>query len=126
MGCQPFSGPVSLASRNKEDFMNDEKILSQLLDNVHLLNTEKAYYKAVEIGISAYFFGIGKEENIKELAMTILLASFSGILNEKLDTNNVCDFCGKGGKSVRLYAGPNAIICNECVETFAKMESEIL
>jgi RNA polymerase-binding transcription factor DksA len=36
-------------------------------------------------------------------------------------TNNsepTCSFCGQKAPKVRLGAGPNAFICNECVNTF--------
>ncbi len=32
-----------------------------------------------------------------------------------------CSFCGQQPPAVRLGAGPSAFICNECVETFAKV-----
>ena len=32
-----------------------------------------------------------------------------------------CSFCGRKPPEVRLGAGPNAFICNECVATFAEV-----
>jgi hypothetical protein len=36
-------------------------------------------------------------------------------------TDQACSFCGSKPPEVRIGAGPDAFICNECVDTFSKI-----
>jgi ClpX C4-type zinc finger len=40
------------------------------------------------------------------------------IVTESGSPDSCCSFCGRKAPEVRLGAGPNAFICNECVDTF--------
>ncbi|MGD0563760.1 MAG: ClpX C4-type zinc finger protein [Roseiarcus sp.] len=50
----------------------------------------------------------------------ILLGNQTASAQEK-NPNRACSFCGQQPPAVRLGAGPSVFICNECVETFAKV-----
>jgi RNA polymerase-binding transcription factor DksA len=46
--------------------------------------------------------------------------SQSGLAAEK-KPEKCCSFCGKAPPDVRLGAGPDAFICNECVSIFSEI-----
>jgi ClpX C4-type zinc finger len=78
---------------------------------------------AFTAGISAYLYFLRDGgERSKEAAIGLIVAA-----NElqhrgsKSSVKQVCSFCGQSPPKVKLGAGPDAFICNECVETFSEI-----
>jgi ClpX C4-type zinc finger len=54
-----------------------------------------------------------------QTAIERLMASIAETESTTFVQEFICSFCGKGPPSVELGAGPDAYICNECVQVFA-------
>lgn len=60
---------------------------------------------------------------LNRIAIAFIQRSSSGLQTAKdglvkNEPSPACSFCGKATPEVRLGAGPNVFICNECVATF--------
>lgn len=63
-------------------------------------------------------------------ANSLMLKSYQEMLSSSSEStkglseiNHSCSFCGQSPPKVRLGAGPDAFICNECVVTFSEVFS---
>lgn len=77
--------------------------------------------KAIEITIGCYFLSKGYGKEREEMALTLVYAAFAAYLQPDAVASDLrCSFCGTSGETARLGAGPNAYICQACVETFSE------
>ena len=77
--------------------------------------------KAIEVAIACYFLSKGFGPALEDGAMTQIYAAFLSFLRRDAEEAQArCSFCGRSGERVRLGAGPDAYICEECVGTFAE------
>jgi len=82
---------------------------------------DKKYDKAIEIAISCYFLSKGRGLEEEEFATGQIYVAFSALFQKDAKgPEPACSFCGRTGKNVRLGAGPEAFICDKCVEIFAE------
>jgi hypothetical protein len=86
---------------------------------------EKRFHDALMNAFANYL--ISREMKNEEFEQTVLI-SMKGAIERLLppdgsDKEDQCSFCGRRPPAVRLAAGPDAFVCNECVtmlsQTFA-------
>jgi hypothetical protein len=77
--------------------------------------------KAIEIAISSYFLSKDLGLDAERLAISQIYVAFAS-LYQKNDQSSTptCSFCGRSGKDVKMGAGPDAFICDQCVGVFAE------
>ena len=73
---------------------------------------------AIGVAVEAYahYRGVPDEERAKDCLSLIAVAASAQLRSADQSTANPsCSFCGKGEDEVRIFAGPRAYICSECV-----------
>jgi hypothetical protein len=76
--------------------------------------------KAVELAISCYFLSKGQgavAEGAAMMQIQVALSALAGLGGK--DPVPACSFCGRSGVGVKLAAGHDAYICDECVSMLA-------
>jgi len=77
---------------------------------------EKRYKDALLLGLVSYI--VFRERNSEDEQMASLLAIRAVIDNlSPRPSGDQCSFCGRRPPAVRLAAGPDAFICDDCVST---------
>ena len=76
--------------------------------------------KAVELAISCYFLSRGQGTAAEETAISQIYVALSAFYDKRAKRPEpACSFCGRSGEGVKLAAGPDAHICDECVNMLA-------
>jgi hypothetical protein len=85
---------------------------------------ERNFHDAILVGMSTYILlRAQNEEKLFPGALNLVLVAiesmdeFAGKSDQIGDMS--CSFCGRREPEVKLAAGPNAFICNECVSALA-------
>jgi hypothetical protein len=79
---------------------------------------EKRFQDALLLGFVSYL--IFRERNSEDEQMASLLAMRAVIDNlSPRGRGDECSFCGRRPPAVRLAAGPDAFICDDCVSTLS-------
>ena len=87
------------------------------------LMMQKHYQAAAALATLGYFLGREtQDEVLQRTSNSILLKATDEMRSTEAtkigDPTPSCSFCGRVEPEVRLGAGPNAFICDSCVETF--------
>src|SRR5262249_31513466 len=109
--------------------------VDELFDAISVLTTDllksKEFDKLLEVAIAArlLFRALpGAEEQSRsalyglEGALTLLIGKEKPV--EPSAIKRACSFCGRQEPEVMLGAGPEAFICNECVDLFTEIFRE--
>ena len=76
--------------------------------------------KAVELAISCYFLSRGQGAAAEEAAISQIYVAFSAFYEKRAtQPQPACSFCGRSGEGVKLAAGADAFICDQCVNMLA-------
>lgn len=81
----------------------------------------KDHRAAVTIGIDAHVhYRARGDEKDAEAALGLIHIAITQLypLHDTPPSTDSCSFCGRPRSEVRVGAGPNALICVDCVETF--------
>lgn len=107
---------------------NPDDLVSNLIDVMTTKYVAQSYDQAIDCAIVIKLLSNNDPNpNRRTAALTFiqecakkLLGAESASAQETTPTP-ACSFCGRQPPAVRLGAGPAVFICNECVETFAKI-----
>ncbi len=75
---------------------------------------ERRYHDAFRIGLASYDLARGRQDERAEQAALHLMYSAIGPMLPREEMGR-CHFCGRNEQGLRLAAGPNALICEHCV-----------
>jgi hypothetical protein len=85
------------------------------------------FYAAIAVAVEAYTdFKNAQDERWAAGCLNLIAVATNQLLHgadSEATTAMSCSFCGKNGNEVRIFAGPNAFICNECVALFHDIHS---
>jgi hypothetical protein len=105
--------------------MEEKNIFLGSLSKLSQLNRDGNYHEAIKRGLLLYLLSHSDSDDTQDsMALVYVQTAIEKLLQtltEKSPTDEptrCCSFCGQSPPKVRLGAGPNAFICNECVDTF--------
>jgi hypothetical protein len=99
----------------------DPDILGQIMPIWGKAMQEKRHHDALALAYAHYL--IAREMKMKdpELFLTGIKAAIEGLLPADDPANKTeCSFCGHAPPDVRIAAGPNVFICDECVKMLSE------
>lgn len=91
------------------------------------LMMQKRFMGASAVALLGYFLAQeAKDEEFRDVSLSTLFKAMEELKSQQDATPSAeprpsCSFCGKTEPAIQLAAGPNAFICNECVENLASV-----
>ena len=109
-----------------------EFVSEYALKTLSKANKEERYDDTIREGLQLYLTIYPDNEPAKntiplvyvQTAIEKLLLKISDSKQAIKPNEFSCSFCGRSPPNVRLGAGPDAFICNECVSTFSDIFAE--
>ncbi len=105
-----------------------DDLVKNLIDIMTTKYVERSYDQALDCAIVIRLMtNNDANPNRRAAALTFIQECAKLLLEPKTATapegnaSPSCSFCGRQPPAVKLGAGPSVFICNECVDTFAKL-----
>jgi len=105
-----------------------DDLVKNLIDIMTTKYVERSYDQALDCAIVIRLMTYNDANpNRRAAALTCIQDCAKFLLEPKTATapegNSIpsCSFCGRQPPAVKLGAGPSVFICNQCVDTFAKL-----
>jgi RNA polymerase-binding transcription factor DksA len=109
-----------------------EKLFFKALEDISNSAKKGRHHDVIRNGLLLYLVSNVDGNDVQDslplvyvqTAIDKLLSNISGEKSRNRTIKHQCSFCGKEPPDVKLGAGPDAFICNECVSTFSDIFTE--